>query len=142
MALQHVVSLLVCSWALAWRSHLLAGLAQLLVLPAHVAAQTAIASTNIGTAATAWLTNPTTATAPMNGLAGLCGKARILPSDIIAPPFPSADLVAHNECMVAGADEGAASASAHGAHARACRYAGATEPSAILYQHGLFIWKL
>jgi hypothetical protein len=51
-----------CSWALAWRSHRLAGLALLLVLPAHVDAQTAITNTNIGTAVTAWLTNPTTAT--------------------------------------------------------------------------------
>ncbi len=51
-----------CSWALAWRSHRLAGLALLLFLPAHVAAQTAITNTNIGTAATAWLTDPTTAT--------------------------------------------------------------------------------
>ncbi len=51
-----------CSWALAWRSYRLAGLALLLVLPAHVDAQTAITNTNIETAATAWLTNPTTAT--------------------------------------------------------------------------------
>jgi hypothetical protein len=51
-----------CSWALAWRSHRLAGLALLLVLPAHVDAQTAITNANIGVAATAWLTNPTTAT--------------------------------------------------------------------------------
>ena len=51
-----------CSWALAWRSHRLAGLALLLVLPAHVDAQTAITNTNIKTAATAWLTDPTTAT--------------------------------------------------------------------------------
>ena len=34
----------------------------LLLLPAHVAAQTAITNTNIGMAATDWLTNPTTAT--------------------------------------------------------------------------------
>ena len=51
-----------CSWALAWRSHLLAELALLLVLPAHVAAQTAITNANIGTAATVWLTDPTSAT--------------------------------------------------------------------------------
>jgi hypothetical protein len=51
-----------CRWALAWRSHRLVGVALLLFLPAHVAAQTAITDGNIGTAATAWLTNPTTAT--------------------------------------------------------------------------------
>jgi surface protein len=38
------------------------GVALLLFLPAHVAAQTAITDANIGAAATAWLTNPTTAT--------------------------------------------------------------------------------
>ena len=53
-----------------------------------------------------------------------CGKARIHPTDVITPPFPSADPFAHNECMAAGAAEGAASP--HGPHARACRYAGAT----------------
>ena len=53
---------LLCSWALAWRSHLLAGLALLLFLPAHVAAQTAITNGNLNTAVIAWLTNPTTAT--------------------------------------------------------------------------------
>ncbi len=51
-----------CRWALAWRSHRLVGVALLLFLPAHVAAQTAITDANIGAAATAWLTNPTTAT--------------------------------------------------------------------------------
>ena len=51
-----------CSSALAWRSHRLAGLALLLVLPAHAAAQTAITDANAGTAAIAWLTNPTTST--------------------------------------------------------------------------------
>jgi hypothetical protein len=55
-------SLPVCSWALAWRSHLLASLALLLFLPAHVAAQTAITDTNLNTAVIAWMTNPTTAT--------------------------------------------------------------------------------
>ena len=50
-----------CRWALAWRSHRLAGLALLLVLPAHVAALTAIDDANIGTAALAWLTDPVTA---------------------------------------------------------------------------------
>ena len=53
---------LLCSWALAWRSHLLAGIALLLFLPAHVAAQTAITNGNLNTAVIAWLTNPTTAT--------------------------------------------------------------------------------
>ena len=52
-----------CRWALAWRSHhRLVGVALLLFLPAHVAAQTAITNANIGTAATAWLTDPVTAT--------------------------------------------------------------------------------
>ncbi len=51
-----------CRWALAWRSHRLVGVALLLLLPAHVAAQTAITNANIGAAATAWLTDPTTAT--------------------------------------------------------------------------------
>jgi hypothetical protein len=57
---QHVVSLL-CRWDVAWRSHRLAGLALLLFLPVHVVAQTAITNANIGTAATAWLTDPVTA---------------------------------------------------------------------------------
>jgi hypothetical protein len=51
-----------CRWALAWRSHRLVGVALLLFLPAHVAAQTAITNANIGTAVTEWLTNPVTAT--------------------------------------------------------------------------------
>ena len=59
-AVQHVVSLL-CRWAVAWRSHRLAGLALLLFLPAHVTAQTAITNSNLGAAATAWVTSPTTA---------------------------------------------------------------------------------
>ena len=44
------------------RSHRLAGLALLLFLPAHVAAQTAITDTNLNTAVIAWVSNPTTAT--------------------------------------------------------------------------------
>jgi hypothetical protein len=63
-AVQRVVSLL-CSWALARRSHRLAGLmglALLLALPAHVAAQTAITDTNLNTAVIAWVSSPTTAT--------------------------------------------------------------------------------
>ena len=59
-AVQHVVSLL-CRWAVAWRSHRLAGLALLLLLPAHVTAVTAITNANIGSAATAWVTDPGTA---------------------------------------------------------------------------------
>jgi hypothetical protein len=55
-------SLPVCSSALAWRSHLLACLALLLFLPAHVAAQMAITDTNLNTAVIEWVTNPTTAT--------------------------------------------------------------------------------
>ncbi len=46
-----------CSWAVAWRSHRLAGLALLLVLPTHVDAQ-AFDDSNLGT----WLTDPVTAT--------------------------------------------------------------------------------
>ena len=57
----HVVSLL-CRWAVAWRSHRLAGLALLLFLPAHVTALTPITNSNIGTAATAWVTDPATTT--------------------------------------------------------------------------------
>jgi hypothetical protein len=63
-AVQRVMSLL-CSWALARRSHRLAGLAGLallLALPTHVAAQTAITDTDLNTAVIAWVTNPTTAT--------------------------------------------------------------------------------
>jgi hypothetical protein len=51
-----------CSWAVAWRSHLLAGLTLLFFLPAHVAAQTAFTDANLSTAVIAWVTNPTTAT--------------------------------------------------------------------------------
>ena len=43
-------------------SHRLVGLALLLFLPALVAALTAITDTNLKSAVTAWLTNPTTAT--------------------------------------------------------------------------------
>jgi surface protein len=52
---------LLCRWALASRSHRLAGLALLLFLPAHVAALTAITDANDGTAATLWMTNPAAA---------------------------------------------------------------------------------
>ncbi len=65
---QRVVSLL-CSWALARRSHRLAGLALLLFLPAHVAAQTAIIDTNLNTAAIAWVTDPTAATTTYGSIA-------------------------------------------------------------------------
>ncbi len=52
-----------CSWAAtAWRSYRLARLALLLLLPAHVAAQTAITNANIGAAATAWASDSVTAT--------------------------------------------------------------------------------
>ena len=53
---------LLCRWAVAWRSHRLAGLALLLFLPAHVTALTAITDANIGTTATAWVTDPATVT--------------------------------------------------------------------------------
>ncbi len=60
-AVQHVV-LILRRWAIAWRSHILAGLALLLFLPARVAALTAITDANVGTAATAWVTDPATVT--------------------------------------------------------------------------------
>jgi hypothetical protein len=50
-------------------SHRLVGLALLLVLPALVAAQTAITNGNIGTAATAWATSPTAAAAMYGNIA-------------------------------------------------------------------------
>jgi hypothetical protein len=53
--------LFLCSWAVAWRSHRLAGLALLLFLPAHATAQTAIDWQNVKTAVAAWVTNPVTA---------------------------------------------------------------------------------
>ena len=67
-----------CSSALAWRSHRLAGLALLLVLPAHVDAQTAITNANIGTAATAWLTDPTSVTTTYGPIAD-CNTAAVRP---------------------------------------------------------------
>jgi hypothetical protein len=51
-----------CRWALAWRSHRHIGVALLLFLPAHVAAQAAITDANIGAAMMEWLIDPTTAT--------------------------------------------------------------------------------
>jgi hypothetical protein len=48
-----------CRWAVAWRSHRLAGLALLLVLPAHVAALTPV--TQIGWALNDWKNDPVTA---------------------------------------------------------------------------------
>ena len=61
-AVEQIVSLL-CRWAVALRGHRLAGLALLLLfIPAHVTALTAITDANVGTAAAAWVTNPTTAT--------------------------------------------------------------------------------
>ena len=44
------------------RPHILAGLALLLFLPARVAALTAITDSTVGTAATAWVTDPATVT--------------------------------------------------------------------------------
>jgi hypothetical protein len=67
-AVQHVVSLL-CRWAVVWRSHRLAGLAMLLFLPVHVTALTAITNSNIGAAATAWVTDPATATTTYGNIA-------------------------------------------------------------------------
>jgi hypothetical protein len=59
---KHVVSLL-CRCDIVLQSRRLAGLALLLLLLPHVAAQTAITDTNVGTAAIAWVIDPTTATA-------------------------------------------------------------------------------
>jgi hypothetical protein len=60
-ALQHVVSLPVCSWAVSWRLHRFAGPALLLFLPVHIAALTAIDNGNLKTATMAWVSNPATA---------------------------------------------------------------------------------
>jgi hypothetical protein len=49
-----------CSWAVAWRSHRLAGLALLLLLPTHVAAQTALTDANIKNAVGQWQNGPAT----------------------------------------------------------------------------------
>ncbi len=68
LSLQLAISLL-CRWAVAMRSRRLAGLALLLKLPAHVAAVVAITNANIKTAATAWVTNPTTARATYGPIA-------------------------------------------------------------------------
>ena len=51
------------------RSHRLAGLALLLFLPAHVAAQTAITNANIAAAARAWVTDPVMATTTYGSIA-------------------------------------------------------------------------
>jgi hypothetical protein len=94
-----------CSWALAWRSHRLAGLALLLVLPAHVDAQTAITNTNIRTAANAWLTNPTTATttygpiADWNTAAVTSMATLFYPSSTARPTF-NADISKWNVASV------------------------------------------
>ena len=45
------------------QSRRLVGLALLLLLPAFISAQTAITNANVGSAAIAWVTDPTTATA-------------------------------------------------------------------------------
>jgi hypothetical protein len=96
-ALQLVVSLL-CSWALARRSHCLAGLAGLallLALPAHVAAQTAITDTNLNTAVIAWVSNPTEATTWYGPIAdwntaAVTSMANLLyPSNTARPTFNS-----------------------------------------------------
>jgi hypothetical protein len=51
------------------RSHRLAGLALLLLLPAHVTALAAVTDANVAAAATAWETNPVTATATYGPIA-------------------------------------------------------------------------
>ncbi len=60
------------------------------------------------------------------------------PTDLMAPPFPSAGPFTHNECMVAGAAEDAALS----AQGRALRCTGATEPSAALRMGTLRNWRL
>ncbi len=102
--MQHVVSLL-CRWAVAWRSHRLAGLALLLFLPVHVVAQTAITNANIGTAATAWLTDPVTATktygpiADWNTAAVTSMASLFYPSSTARPTF-NADVSKWNVASV------------------------------------------
>jgi hypothetical protein len=104
-AVQHVVSLPVCSWAVAWWSHRLAGLALLLFLPAHVAAQTAITDANLNTAVIAWVTNPTTATITYGPIAdwntaAVSNMASLLyPSSTSRPTF-SADISKWNVASV------------------------------------------
>ncbi len=69
------------------------GVVLLLFLPAHVAAQAAITDTNINTAVTAWLTNPTTAAATYGPIAdwdtsAVTSMANLLyPSNIARPTF-------------------------------------------------------
>ena len=63
------------------------------MLPAHVDAQTAITNTNVGAAATAWLTNPTTATTTYGPIsdwntAAVTSMANLFyPSDTARPSF-------------------------------------------------------
>jgi hypothetical protein len=65
----HTSCRFLCRWAVLWRSHRLAGLALLLALPAHVAAQTAITDANFITAASAWNANSNTAAADYGPIA-------------------------------------------------------------------------
>jgi hypothetical protein len=94
-----------CSLAVAWRSHRLVGVVLLLFLPAHVAAQTAITNGNIGTAATEWLTNPTTATttygpiADWNTAAVTSMASLFYPSSTARPTF-NADISKWNVASV------------------------------------------
>jgi hypothetical protein len=84
---------LLCRCDIALQSRRLAGLALLLLLPAHVAAQTAITDANVGTAAIAWVTDPTTATAtygPMGdwNTAAVTSVANLFyPSNTARPTF-------------------------------------------------------
>ena len=95
-----------CRWALAWRSHRLVGVALLLFLPAHVAAQAAITDANIGTAATVWLTDPVTATTTYGPIAdwntaAVTSMANLFyPSGTARPTF-NADISKWNVASVA-----------------------------------------
>ena len=84
---------LLCRCDIVLQSRRLAGLALLLLLLPHVAAQTAITDTNVGTAAIAWVTDPTTATAtygPMGdwNTAAVTSVANLFyPSNTARPTF-------------------------------------------------------
>ncbi len=91
-------------------SRRLVGLALLLVLPVHVAAQTAIANANIGTAVTAWLTDPTTAAttygpiADWNTAAVTSMYQLFYPSSTARPTF-NADISKWNVASVSNLDQ-------------------------------------
>ena len=107
--MQHVVSLL-CRWAIMWRSHRLAGFALLLFLPAHVAAVTAITNANIGTAVTAWLTDPTAAATAYGPIAdwdtaAVTTMANLLYPASTAQPTFNGDISKWNVASVSNMDQ-------------------------------------